>query len=159
MRDDEDAGVSDLLEAVLDRLTGSTSRADLAAVDLVVEAIVYKPVRIATRLGPVQPGPGERLGVLRVGHVVLGPAVRAELRLATGGRGERDVGVGDPADAAADPALLARLAERTATHPRYAREWLEQQAVTGLLTVDEHGLFTLPPAAAEVLRRYAGLQA
>lgn len=53
--------------------------------------------------------------------------------------------------AADGPATFEQLAERTGTHPRYAREWLEQQAVTGLLTVDETGRFTLPPAAAEVL--------
>ena len=35
------------------------------------------------------------------------------------------------------PATAADLAARTATHPRYAREWLEQQAVTGLLAVDD----------------------
>ena len=29
------------------------------------------------------------------------------------------------------------LAERTGTDERYVREWLEQQAVTGLLTVDD----------------------
>ena len=40
---------------------------------------------------------------------------------------------------------------------RYAREWLEQQAVTGILTVDdtdgtaEHRTYTLPPAHAHVL--------
>src|SRR3712207_9233725 len=34
------------------------------------------------------------------------------------------------------PATAPELAERTGTAPRYAREWLEQQAVAGLLTVD-----------------------
>jgi predicted O-methyltransferase YrrM len=46
------------------------------------------------------------------------------------------------------------LAERTGTHPRYAREWLEQQAVTGWVDVSEDGderRFHLSPAAAEVL--------
>ena len=33
------------------------------------------------------------------------------------------------------PCTPAELASRTGTHERYAREWLEQQAVTGLLTV------------------------
>ncbi len=51
-------------------------------------------VRLGRELGPVQPGPGERLRVLRVGHLVLGPAVRAELRLAAGGRRGRDPRVG-----------------------------------------------------------------
>ncbi len=49
------------------------------------------------------------------------------------------------------------LAARTGTYPRYAREWLEQQAVTGFLTVDDASLapderrYTLPPGHAEVL--------
>ncbi|MEE2060158.1 class I SAM-dependent methyltransferase [Rhodococcus artemisiae] len=51
------------------------------------------------------------------------------------------------------PATADELAARTGTHPRYAREWLEQQAVTGLLSVDhdEPPHFTLSPAGAEVL--------
>ncbi len=49
------------------------------------------------------------------------------------------------------PATASQLAERTITAPRYAREWLEQQAVTGLLTIDDDGRFALPTAAAEVL--------
>ncbi len=48
------------------------------------------------------------------------------------------------------PSTPDELATRTGTHPRYAREWLEQQAVTGLLSVDgDH--FAIPPASAEVL--------
>jgi 2-polyprenyl-3-methyl-5-hydroxy-6-metoxy-1,4-benzoquinol methylase len=49
------------------------------------------------------------------------------------------------------------LAERTSTHERYAREWLEHQAVCGYLTVDDVAApaserrFTLPAAHAEVL--------
>ncbi|MEE2030540.1 class I SAM-dependent methyltransferase [Rhodococcus chondri] len=55
--------------------------------------------------------------------------------------------------AADGPATSQELAVRTGTHPRYAREWLEQQAVTGLLTVDngEPPCFALSPAGAEVL--------
>ena len=34
------------------------------------------------------------------------------------------------------PATPAELATRAGIHPRYAREWLEQQAVTGFLEVD-----------------------
>ncbi|GAA3225096.1 hypothetical protein ACFP63_07125 [Oerskovia jenensis] len=33
------------------------------------------------------------------------------------------------------PATSAELAARTGTHERYAREWLEGQAVAGILTV------------------------
>lgn len=54
------------------------------------------------------------------------------------------------------PANAAELAERTATSPRYAREWLEQQAVTGILIADDtrdaaRRRFTLPVGAAEAL--------
>lgn len=54
------------------------------------------------------------------------------------------------------PATASQLADRTGTHPRYAREWLEQQAVTGLLRVDTDGdqdsrVFAIPEATAEVL--------
>jgi SAM-dependent methyltransferase len=55
--------------------------------------------------------------------------------------------------AADGPASAAELTSRTATDPRYTREWLEQQAVTGLLTVDDGDppRFTLPPVGIEVL--------
>ncbi len=49
------------------------------------------------------------------------------------------------------------LASATSTDPRYACEWLEQQAVTGILTVDDPDLlpqdrrYTLPVGHAEVL--------
>lgn len=49
------------------------------------------------------------------------------------------------------PASPDELAVRTGTSPRYAREWLEQQAVTGLLEVTDDDRFRLPPAVAEVL--------
>lgn len=45
------------------------------------------------------------------------------------------------------PASAGELARRTGTHPRYAREWLEQQAVAGLLAVDD-------PQAPPAERRY-----
>jgi SAM-dependent methyltransferase len=48
------------------------------------------------------------------------------------------------------PSTPDELAGRTDTHPRYAREWLEQQAVTGFLTVDD-GRFAIPSVTAEVL--------
>ena len=56
--------------------------------------------------------------------------------------------------AADGPATSAELARRTATHERYVREWLEQQAVCGILLAhDEAGerRFELPAGAAEVL--------
>lgn len=54
------------------------------------------------------------------------------------------------------PATAGELASRTGTVPRYAREWLEQQAVAGYLTVERDGspderVFSLPRSAAEVL--------
>jgi len=54
------------------------------------------------------------------------------------------------------PATPPQLAERTDTDARYAREWLEQQTVTGLLHLDSDGaaderVFSIPPATAEVL--------
>jgi 2-polyprenyl-3-methyl-5-hydroxy-6-metoxy-1,4-benzoquinol methylase len=45
------------------------------------------------------------------------------------------------------PATSAELASRTDTHERYAREWLEQQAVTGILACED-------PAADAGERRY-----
>jgi SAM-dependent methyltransferase len=49
------------------------------------------------------------------------------------------------------PAAADELAARTGTDARYAREWLEQQAVGGILDVDDEGRFSLPLAHAEVL--------
>lgn len=57
--------------------------------------------------------------------------------------------------AAAGPLAPAELAERGGIHERYAREWLEHQAVAGIVAV--HGddgatrSYTLPPGHAEVL--------
>jgi 2-polyprenyl-3-methyl-5-hydroxy-6-metoxy-1,4-benzoquinol methylase len=45
----------------------------------------------------------------------------------------------------------ARLATEAGIGERYAKEWLEQQAVAGVLTVDGDGGFTLPNAHAHVL--------
>lgn len=51
----------------------------------------------------------------------------------------------------------SNLAERSGTDERYVREWLEQQAVTGILTVSDPTApagdrrYALPPAHAEVL--------
>ena len=54
------------------------------------------------------------------------------------------------------PATSAVLADRTGTNERYTREWLEQQAVTGILTVEGTGdattrRFALPAAYETVL--------
>src|SRR5918911_4414033 len=57
--------------------------------------------------------------------------------------------------AAHGPSTPAELAERTRVHERYAREWLEQQAATGLLDVvdvsAEPRRYGLPASHAEVL--------
>jgi SAM-dependent methyltransferase len=44
------------------------------------------------------------------------------------------------------------LAEATGSHERYAREWLEQQAMSGYLVVED-GVFRLAPGVAESLAR------
>jgi 2-polyprenyl-3-methyl-5-hydroxy-6-metoxy-1,4-benzoquinol methylase len=55
------------------------------------------------------------------------------------------------------PSTPGELAARTGINERYAREWLEQQAATGILEVDDavkheaERRFTLPPAHAEAL--------
>jgi predicted O-methyltransferase YrrM len=53
------------------------------------------------------------------------------------------------------PSTVAELAERTGTSPRYAREWLEHQAVAGVLLVEGNGAeerrFRLPAGPGEVL--------
>jgi SAM-dependent methyltransferase len=73
--------------------------------------------------------------------------------------------------AAAGPLTPGELAARTGTHERYAREWLEQQAVTGILEMERaptgHDVdaadtpharrFSLPAAHAEVLLQQESL--
>ncbi len=55
------------------------------------------------------------------------------------------------------PATSSQLAERTGTAERYVREWLEQQVVTGFLTVDDAAksaterVFTIPDGYEAVL--------
>ena len=49
--------------------------------------------------------------------------------------------------AAGGPATSTELAARTETHERYAREWLEQQAVTGILETEN-------PEAETAQRRF-----
>lgn len=58
--------------------------------------------------------------------------------------------------AAEGPASAVELARRTGTQVRYAREWLEQQAVAGLLRVESDGApedrrFAIPASTAEVM--------
>ncbi|MET0673056.1 MAG: methyltransferase domain-containing protein [Microbacterium pygmaeum] len=56
--------------------------------------------------------------------------------------------------ASGDALSIDEFARRTGMHPRYAREWLEQQAVSGILTAQDDGdgvRFRLPGAHAEVL--------
>ncbi|HUT78113.1 MAG TPA: class I SAM-dependent methyltransferase [Polyangia bacterium] len=55
------------------------------------------------------------------------------------------------------PMTASGLAHAAGVHPRYAREWLEQQAMSGILSVDDPDLsdderrYDLPSAHAEVL--------
>lgn len=67
------------------------------------------------------------------------------------------------ADAGSAGLTADELAQNTATNPRYAQEWLEQQAVAGLLTASRHAdddapedqpgsfRFSLPPGGAAAL--------
>ena len=77
------------------------------------------------------------LGALEILSVYLGDRLGWYRSLATDG-----------------PATPAELAARTSTDERYAREWLEQQAVIGTLVASGDGAerrFTLPAGPAEVL--------
>lgn len=49
------------------------------------------------------------------------------------------------------PATPDELAARSGTDARYAREWLEHQAVAGILAVDDDHRFSLPAGHADVL--------
>jgi SAM-dependent methyltransferase len=49
------------------------------------------------------------------------------------------------------PSTSAELAESAGINERYAREWLEHQAASGILAVDEDWRFSLPPGHDEVL--------
>ena len=49
------------------------------------------------------------------------------------------------------PASAGELVARAGGSPRYAREWLEQQATSGVLRVEPDGRFRLPEGPAEVL--------
>ena len=57
----------------------------------------------------------------------------------------------------AGPATAPELAQRTGTHERYAREWLEQQTTTGILSVSDASaapgarVYSLPEGYADVL--------
>jgi hypothetical protein len=56
-----------------------------------------------------------------------------------------------------EPATSTELAARTGIHERYAREWLEQQSITGLLTFDDASqaaqqrVYSLPSGYESVL--------
>lgn len=56
-----------------------------------------------------------------------------------------------------EPVTLSEFADKAGIHSRYAKEWLEQQAVTGILDVDDTSKgeddrrFSLPRAHAEAL--------
>jgi 2-polyprenyl-3-methyl-5-hydroxy-6-metoxy-1,4-benzoquinol methylase len=52
---------------------------------------------------------------------------------------------------AAGPATAAELAQRAGGAERYAHEWLEQQAASGILSVGADGRFVLPAAARKAL--------
>lgn len=68
-----------------------------------------------------------------------------------------ELGLYDVLAASHDPVTAAELADAAGIHPRYAREWLEQQTVAGLVAVDdaaaeaEQRRYSLPPATVAVL--------
>jgi 2-polyprenyl-3-methyl-5-hydroxy-6-metoxy-1,4-benzoquinol methylase len=80
------------------------------------------------------------LGALDLASVYIGDRLGLYAELAAGG-----------------PRTSADLAAALGLHERYVREWLEQQAVTALLAVDDAGApaaerrYSLPPATAEVM--------
>lgn len=86
------------------------------------------------------------LGALDLQAVYLGDRLGLYRALADGG-----------------PATADQLAERAAIHPRYAREWLEHQAVGGVLDVDdvtalpEDRRYTLPVGHEAVLLSHDSL--
>jgi len=49
------------------------------------------------------------------------------------------------------PSTSTELADAAGINERYAREWLEHQAATGILAVDDERRFSLPPGHDEVL--------
>jgi 2-polyprenyl-3-methyl-5-hydroxy-6-metoxy-1,4-benzoquinol methylase len=49
------------------------------------------------------------------------------------------------------PATAPELAAATGLNERYVREWLEQQATTGILEVDDERRYSLPPGHDEAL--------
>lgn len=62
------------------------------------------------------------------------------------------------------PSTAGELGDIAGVHRRYAREWLEQQALTGILTVDDpragddERRYALPPGHAPVLIEEAGME-
>ncbi len=77
---------------------------------------------------------GSTLGALDVVTVYLG--VRLGLYRALADRGASS---------------SAELAQAAGLNERYVREWLEQQATTGILDVDDERCYTLPPGHDEAL--------
>jgi hypothetical protein len=90
---------------------------------------------------------GAVLGAVDLFNVYLGDRLGLYRALAEGG-----------------PATPTELAGRAGVHERYAREWLEQQAVTGVLDVDDvdaqaaRRRYVLPAGHAEVLTDPVGFQ-
>lgn len=77
---------------------------------------------------------GASLGLIDVLSVYMGDRLGWYRALASGG-----------------PATPDELVARAGGSQRYAREWMEQQAGTGILVLDEGGRYALPAGQAEVL--------
>jgi len=98
-----------------------------------VNASQQTPEEVAERLF------GSLLGTVEILSVFLGDRLGWYRSLASDG-----------------PASAVELARRTGTQVRYAREWLEQQAVAGLLAVESDGApddrrFGIPASTTEVM--------
>jgi 2-polyprenyl-3-methyl-5-hydroxy-6-metoxy-1,4-benzoquinol methylase len=108
---------------------------------------------------PISARPDAPEDARRAGHDAF---VERLLRSAAGAFDMFTIHIGDQlglyaALAAADGLTPRELAARTGTHERYVREWLEQQTVSGILSVDDVRAaadarrYRLPAAHAEAL--------
>lgn len=102
-------------------------------------AVAPTPEITAQRDALVERVFGAMVGAMDLLSIYLGDRLGYYVALATG------------------PLTSTELAARTGTHERYAREWLEQQAVTGILQVEDtgadaaHRRFRLPAGHVEPL--------
>ena len=99
-----------------------------------IDTLAWRPTSSERRDALVERLCGSTLGAMDVVSVYIG--VRLGLYRALADRG---------------PSSSAELAEAAGLNERYVREWLEQQATTGILEVDDERRYTLPPGHDEAL--------